>query len=120
MHIDLKGDSPALVDETLRLVQKYSRENITVRKSPLSLVTPLQVLGAISQKKTDKIKKQSPKSLTFCSLGKYVSIMTLYVFGLLPFFPISFDFFSVGKQTVEVAQMAKNPPPQIKKPTLIK
>jgi len=120
MHIDLKGDSPGLVEETLKLVNKYSRENITVRSIPPLSLIPSQVLGAMSQKKTDKIRKQNPKSLTFCSIGSYFGVMMLYMFGLLPFFPIAFNFFSVGKRTVEMSQMAKNPPPQIKKPTLIK
>jgi len=107
MHIDLKGNSPGLVEETLKLVRKYNRENITV-------------LGAMSQKKTDQIRKLNPNTLTFCSIGSYFGVMLLYMFGLLPFFPVAFNFFSVGKRTVEMRQMSKNPPKEIKSPRLIK
>ena len=96
MHIDLKDDHPDLPLEASKIVNQFDREHITI-------------LGGMKQIKQNKYKKLNPKALTFCSIGGYFGVFMLYIFGLLPFWPIYFDSFSVGKRTVEIARILQKP-----------
>lgn len=95
MHFDLKGDTPGLIEETAKIVKSYKRESTSV-------------WGAVNGKKIDKLRKLNPDVMTFCSAGGYLGVYLLYIFGLLPFVPLKFHFFSVAKYTVDFDRMGKD------------
>ncbi|CAL8107698.1 unnamed protein product [Calicophoron daubneyi] len=79
MNIDIKVDDDRLINKVGNMIREFHREKFTI-------------WGSFSAKTCAKLKAANPAVPCFFPLDSVLRLFTYYVFGLLPFMPITYEY----------------------------
>jgi len=92
IQIEIKDHEDEAVQTTLKLVQKYKRQQTTI-------------IGSLNSRLMNYIRATDPTIPTFGNWGDVIGFNLLFLVGLGPYFEIKFESMSGAYMTREFAKM---------------